>query len=208
MGNVVPMTAESILDHPGNLQIDRSKGLNRFCIDQTFLNEMVTPLNIQWEQHILEYVLVTGANWSGPIKNFRLVIDKGSSDNLVSFCAQDIHKINPTQFEVRASNFTPTSNLSVFNSNAGSARASRTSQRPPHLHGQANVASLNCDQLWYQRNSIFKSAGYCFHTPRAISVFGNAGCAYDDQRNLPLSDRDRQAITAIQQHERLKRCLQ
>jgi hypothetical protein len=199
------MTAENILDHPGSLEIDR---LNRFCIDQTFLNEMVTPLNIQWEQHILEYVLETGANWSGPIKNFRLVIDKGSSDNLVSFCAQDIHKISATQFEVRASNFTPTSNLSVLILTRALPEPVEPPNVPPNLHGQANVASLNCDQLWHQRNSIFKSAGYCFHTLRAISVFGNAGCAYDEQRNLPLSDRDRQAITAIQQLERSKRCLQ
>ena len=47
-------------------------------------------------------------------------------------------------------------------------------------------------QLWYQRNRMFKAAGYCFHTPLAIRFFGNAGCSHDSQYELPLSDRDRQ----------------
>jgi len=32
----------------------------------------------------LSYVLSSGANWNGPIGDFRLVVDKGSPDNLVS----------------------------------------------------------------------------------------------------------------------------
>jgi YARHG domain len=39
-----------------------------------------------------------------------------------------------------------------------------------------NIFTLSCPELWFHRNSIFKSAGYCFHTPRAIRVFGNAWC--------------------------------
>ncbi len=38
-----------------------------------------------------------------------------------------------------------------------------------------DIFALSCPQLWYQRNSIFKAAGYCFHTPRTIRVLGNAG---------------------------------
>lgn len=62
----------------------------------------------------VDYVLVTGANWSGPIRDFRLVVDKGSADNLVSFCGEGVTKISPTQFEVRRSNYTPTRDLSVL----------------------------------------------------------------------------------------------
>jgi len=69
-----------------------------------------------------------------------------------------------------------------------------------------NIFAMSCSELWYQRNSIFKGAGYCFHTPRAIRVFGNAGCSYDNQADVPLSDRDRQAINAIAQVERMKGC--
>jgi hypothetical protein len=84
----------------------------KYCVDKAFLDAL--PKSRLWETHTLEYILVTGANWSGPIKDFRLVVDKGSPDNLVSFCANGIRKIGPTQFEVRARDFVPTSNLSIL----------------------------------------------------------------------------------------------
>lgn len=62
----------------------------------------------------LDYTLVTGANWSGPIGDFRLVVDKGSEDNVVSFCAEGVRRISPTQFEVRHANYTPTRDLNVL----------------------------------------------------------------------------------------------
>lgn len=65
------------------------------------------------EQRI-NYVLKTGANWAGPIKDFRLVVDKGRKDNLVSFCSQNIKKISPTDLEVHVKNFTPKQNLKVL----------------------------------------------------------------------------------------------
>jgi hypothetical protein len=69
-----------------------------------------------------------------------------------------------------------------------------------------NISALSCSELWFHRNSIFKSTGYCFHTQRAIRVFGNAWCEYDSEHDVPLSDRNRRAINAIQQVERKKRC--
>jgi hypothetical protein len=206
VGEVVPMPASYLLNNPLSLEIDQSKGLNRFCIDQSFLNAMVRSPNLNWKQHIIEYVLTTGANWSGPIKNFRLVVDKGSPDNLVSFCGQDVRKIGPTQFEVRTSNFVPTSNLSVLILSPAQPESNDIPSSPSNTDISMNIAVLNCDQLRYQRNNIYKAAGYCFRTLRGISTFGNAGCRYDDQRNVPLSDRDRQAINAIQQLERMKHC--
>jgi hypothetical protein len=202
VGNFVSMPASYLLNQPSTLQIDRSKGLNRFCIDQDFLNAMVRSPSLTWEQHFLEYILTTGANWSGPIKNFRLVVDKGAPENLVSFCGQGVRKISPTQFELRASNYVPQSNVSVlfltpWQADPGSVRDTG----PP-----TDVTSLDCGQLWQQRNSIFKAGGYCFRTPRAIASFGNAGCKYDRIVDVPLSDRDRQLVSAIQAAERAKRC--
>jgi hypothetical protein len=60
----------------------------------------------------------------------------------------------------------------------------------------------SCDQLWYERNSIYKEAGYCFKTPRAISTFGNAGCMYDSEGALPLSPDQRARIAWIVRMER------
>jgi hypothetical protein len=206
VGEVVPMPASDLLNQPSTLGIDQSRRLNRFCIDQDFLNSMVRPRNRTWEQHIIEYVLATGANWSGPIKNFRLVVDKGSPDNLVSFCGQGVHKISPTRFEVRISNFVPTSNLSFLILSPAQPESTDIKSSQSTSDTTTNVAALNCQQLWYQMNNIYKAAGYCFRTPRGISTFGNAGCRYDDQRNVPLSDRDRQVINTIQQLERMKHC--
>ena len=45
---------------------------------------------------------------------FRLVVDKGSPDALVSFCGEGVRKIAPTQFEMRKDNFTPTRDLDVL----------------------------------------------------------------------------------------------
>jgi hypothetical protein len=62
----------------------------------------------------VDYVLTTGANWARPIGDFRLVVDKGKPGNLVSFCADNVRKISPTQFEVRHRNWRPTRDLHVI----------------------------------------------------------------------------------------------
>jgi hypothetical protein len=175
---------------------------NRYCIDKQFLAAIARSPNATWEQQFLEYILVTGANWSGPIRNFRLVIDKGSAENLTSFCAKGVRKITPTQFELRISNFIPTSNLSVLILKPGSDPLT------DFLDPSTNLTTLNCEQLWQQRNSIFKKAKYCFRTARAISTFGNEGCRYNSQSDVPLSDRDRNLMNGIQRIERVKRCPQ
>lgn len=202
VGSVVPMSTSDLLNQPSNLQIDRSQGLNRFCIDQDFLNAMVRSPHAMWEQHFIEYILTTGANWSGPIESFRLVIDKGAPENLISFCGHGARKIGPTQFELRASNFVPNSNLSVLVLTPAKADLSSTRD----AGSSTDVTSLNCGQLWHQRNSIFKAGGYCFRTPRAIVSFGNTGCKYENIDDVPLSDRDRQLVSAIRTTERAKRC--
>jgi hypothetical protein len=62
----------------------------------------------------LGYVLTSGANWKGPIKDFRMVIDKGKPGSLVSFCAEGVRKISPTQFEVRKKNYEPDRDINVL----------------------------------------------------------------------------------------------
>ena len=91
----------------------------RYCTDSDFLaavrraKEAAGPDKLIGETQ-LEYVLVTGANWAGPIRDFRLVVDKGKPHNLVSFCATGVRKIAPTRFEVRYKDFTPDRNLQVL----------------------------------------------------------------------------------------------
>jgi hypothetical protein len=64
----------------------------------------------------------------------------------------------------------------------------------------------SCFDLWVQRNSIYKRAGYCFKTSQAIRYFGNAGCQYDDERDLPLSAGERGQISRIVALERRMGC--
>ena len=66
----------------------------------------------------------------------------------------------------------------------------------------SEAQAQSCGQLWYQRNSIYKEAGYCFRTPRAIRAFGNAGCSYDSEYDVPLSPRQRQRVNDIKAMER------
>ena len=68
--------------------------------------------------------------------------------------------------------------------------------RAPVAHAQS------CFDLWVERNSIYKRAGYCFKTARAIRYFGNAGCEYDDQADVPLSPGQRARVARIVRLER------
>jgi hypothetical protein len=66
----------------------------------------------------------------------------------------------------------------------------------------SEARAQSCGELWHQRNSIYKEAGYCFRTPRAIRAFGNAGCSYDSEYDVPLSPRQRQRVASIRAMER------
>lgn len=64
----------------------------------------------------------------------------------------------------------------------------------------------SCRDLWVERNQIFKDAGYCFNTQRAVRYFGNAGCMYDRQADVPLSANQRRIIAEIVRVERFTGC--
>ena len=96
---------------------------NTYCTDRDFLNSARRAMSkpdafgvaaSPFFERRISYVLATGANWAGPIGDFRLVVDKGAPDSLVSFCADGVRKISPTQFEVRHANFTPTRDLNIL----------------------------------------------------------------------------------------------
>ena len=91
---------------------------DRYCVEPSFLNAAKTARTSGrapngHQEFWIEYVLTTGANWKKPIGDFRLVVDKGATENLVSFCADGVKKIAPTQFEVRHRNWTPARDLSI-----------------------------------------------------------------------------------------------
>jgi hypothetical protein len=182
----------------------------KFCVDEEFVREVKiktkmdsvteyysTSFSVNW----IEYVLTTGANWSGPIRKFRLVVDKGREDNLVSFCGEGIRKVGATLFEFAATNFVPKKDLFIL---------ILLPLKPPNTDSDSptrSLGALSCDELWLRRNSIFKAAGYCFKAPRAISKFGNSGCSFDHVDHVPLSSADRILVAQISSLEQSKGCV-
>ena len=61
---------------------------------------------------------------------------------------------------------------------------------------------MSCGQLWYARNAIYASKGYCFETQRAIRVFGRA-CFPPYGR---LDRAEQRQVEAIRSWERRKGC--
>ncbi len=67
-------------------------------------------------------------------------------------------------------------------------------------------AQQSCQDLWVERNTYYKNAGYCFKTDRAISYFGNQGCMYYDEARVPLPRGIRARIAEITWLERRNGC--
>jgi Domain of unknown function (DUF4424) len=93
----------------------------KYCFDSAFLASVErarkaakSKFGGPFSEERIDYILRTGANWSGPIKEFRLVIDKGAADSLVSFCGEDVKKIGDTQFEMKRTDYVPDGNLSIL----------------------------------------------------------------------------------------------
>ncbi|MFL6846412.1 MAG: DUF4424 domain-containing protein [Allosphingosinicella sp.] len=87
------------------------------CVDSAFLagvDRLVKRAGGIVPEQRVGYVLTTGANWRAPIGSFRLVVDKGAPENLVSFCGEGVRKISPTQFEMRKTNWRPQRDLKVL----------------------------------------------------------------------------------------------
>jgi hypothetical protein len=121
-----PLTGGSVAGalHP---EARRSEGFAeyaaQYCIDQDFLTgfdrgftaaQRRSPDTMYYTETWISYILKSGANWRGPIGQFRLVVDKGRPERLVSFCMDGVKKISPTQFEVVKRNFEPSRDLEIL----------------------------------------------------------------------------------------------
>ena len=92
----------------------------KYCMDEAFIAAVERtmtpgePWSAPFTESWISYILSTGANWNGPIGSFRLVIDKGAPENLVSFCGEDVRKIAPTTFEMTKTDFFPSEELHIL----------------------------------------------------------------------------------------------
>jgi hypothetical protein len=66
---------------------------------------------------------------------------------------------------------------------------------------------MSCGELWLARNEIFKAAGYCFQTERAIRQFGNAGCRFISVNELALNSSQRETVAAVLKLEAVRSCV-
>lgn len=104
-------------DYPEGVQ----EYADKWCTDANFIagidRRLANPPKgkvTYYAETWIGYVLKSGANWAGPIKDFRLVVDKGEPGNLVSFCMDGVKKVSPTQFEVRKRDFEPERDLDIL----------------------------------------------------------------------------------------------
>ncbi len=69
--------------------------------------------------------------------------------------------------------------------------------------------SAVCEKLWIERNSYYKSHGYCFQTQKAKDHFGNTGCVYNDQNYIydnVFSNEERAKVLDIRNEEKANSC--
>jgi hypothetical protein len=103
---------------------DTSAFLRTYCIDRDTENGIRKALATRKQARPTEspmlfesrigYVLSTGANWAGPIGDFRLTIEKPKPDSIMSFCFPGkLTKTSPTTFQFTAKDFLPTGDLSI-----------------------------------------------------------------------------------------------
>ncbi len=102
-----------VLDDPGYKA--------KYCIDEDFdraaRKKLAAVAGTDFpylQEKRISYILTTANNWSGPIGAFRLTIDKGDPQALVSFCGTGVTKVSPTRFEMTATDFVPEKDLEIL----------------------------------------------------------------------------------------------
>jgi len=96
----------------------------QYCVDRKFLAEFDRRVGRYRKAHRLEYgdyfetwvgyVLKSGANWRGPIGDFRLIIDSEEPLTMASLCMTGGRRVSPTEVEFRKRNFKPDRDLDVL----------------------------------------------------------------------------------------------
>lgn len=88
--------------------------VKKYCVEDSLIatvrqqgEDMDGWTNYPFYENWISYIWSTGNNWSGSIGKFTLTVDKGSTDNLVSFCGEGVKKIGPTTFQMTATDWWP-----------------------------------------------------------------------------------------------------
>jgi uncharacterized protein DUF4424 len=100
------------------LAAEIGKYRTEFCVTDSFLaavDKLAGPSDKpSVQERRISYILSTGANWGGPIKNFKLIIDPGAGDRLVSFCPHGLKATSTNGLEFAATDFKPSADLKLL----------------------------------------------------------------------------------------------
>lgn len=97
--------------------------VRQYCIDDGTSKALVKRLQItdpngetyaMGTAYYIAYVLRTANSWAGPIGRFRLTLDKGAPDNVISLCADGLEKTGPTTFVMEKTTYSPEADLHVL----------------------------------------------------------------------------------------------
>jgi uncharacterized protein DUF4424 len=103
-----------------SLSAEVARYRKEYCISDAFLADLDKRAGSgqantsMIEERRISYVLKTGANWAGPIQTFKLTVDPGASDRLVSFCGSRLKRSSPSGMEFTAENFKPDEDLKIL----------------------------------------------------------------------------------------------
>ena len=62
----------------------------------------------------LRYIVSTARNWAGPIGRFKLTIDKGARNHVVSTCFSGLKPASATTFEAEKMDYVASDDLAVL----------------------------------------------------------------------------------------------
>ncbi len=94
--------------------------VKKYCIDDNLVkiarqsNENMVTGKPFYAESWISYILTTGANWGGTIKDFTLTIDKGKETSFVSFCGDGVKKVGPTTFQMKKTDFYPEKDIEIL----------------------------------------------------------------------------------------------
>jgi hypothetical protein len=133
-----PADAETVIEHRYRPSVGRSgqtllgspeqadepwydEYKEKYCLEPEFVAGLVrqrkaanSKPGAPFAEERMDYLLRTGASPAHPIKEFRLVIDKGAAENLISFCSDDVKPIGGTQFLMKKTDYVPDGNISIL----------------------------------------------------------------------------------------------
>lgn len=118
----------------------------------------------------VEYILGTGRNWNGPIKDFRLVIKKDSPDEIISLCFPGkALKTSPTSIEFHQQDFIPQDQLAVYFVTI-SRTESDTPLYKPSEKRPLTENDLATEKSYFGKPTITLFSGF-WHTKKSTEYF-------------------------------------